>query len=240
MCFNLEKQLTTCQLIGMLQLMINVLLEVLFMSFNGFTNEDFDVFLIDGLEARMSVLKETVRPKLEYLGEYFAPVISSLTGDEMFVHVAKHARRTINPPKDTWVAFASNPRGYKMLPHFQIGLWNTHLFIWFAVIYEAPKKDTIGARFSKKLTKIYKDTPKDFVWSLDHTKPETIEHSRLSKDELLSYFARLQNVKKAELLCGYTIDSEQVVQLGSDGLIQQINDVFNQVAPLYKIAENSK
>ena len=91
------------------------------MEFGGFTNEDFDVFLIDGLEARMDALKTTIRPKLEQLGAYYAPSLSALTGDEMFVHVAKHARRTINPPKDTWVAFANNPRGYKMLPHFQIG-----------------------------------------------------------------------------------------------------------------------
>lgn len=75
------------------------------MEFKGFTNEDFDVFIIDGLEARMEALKETIRPKLEALGQHFAPTLSALTGDEMFVHVAKHARRTINPPKDTWVAF---------------------------------------------------------------------------------------------------------------------------------------
>jgi len=210
------------------------------MGFKGFTTEDFDVFLIDGLEARMAALKETVRPKLEYLGDYFAPLLSSLTSDEMFVHVAKHARRTINPPKDTWVAFSNNPRGYKMMPHFQIGLWNTHLFIWFAVIYEAPQKEMMAERFSKKLSKIYKDTPKDFVWSMDHTKPDTIEHRKLSKDELLSLFERLQNVKKAELLCGYTIDKEKVIQLGSEGLIQQIDDVFQKVAPLYKISLNQK
>lgn len=210
------------------------------MGFTGFTKNDFDVFLIDGLEARMEALKETVRPKLEDLGGYFAPFLSSLTDDEMFVHVAKHARRTINPPKDTWVAFSNNPRGYKMLPHFQIGMWNTHLFIWFAVIYEAPQKDTIAERFSKKLTKIYKETPKDFVWSVDHTKPETIGHSQLSKDELRALFDRLQNVKKAELLCGYTIDKEKVIQLGSDGLMQQIEDVFQKVAPLYRISQNRK
>jgi uncharacterized protein YktB (UPF0637 family) len=210
------------------------------MSFKGFTNEDFDVFLIDGLEARMSALKDIVRPKLEDLGKYFAPSLSALTADEMFVHVAKHARRTINPPKDTWVAFSNNPRGYKMLPHFQIGMWNTHLFIWFAVIYEAPKKDEIAARFSKKLTKIFKDTPKNFVWSVDHTKPDTIEHSQLSKDDLRLLFDRLQGVKKAELLCGFTIAREQVIQLGSDGLIQQIEDVFNKVATLYKISQNRK
>jgi uncharacterized protein YktB (UPF0637 family) len=208
------------------------------MSFKGFTDADFDVFLIDGLEARMSALKDIVRPKLEDLGKYFAPSLSALTADEMFVHVAKHARRTINPPKDTWVAFSNNPRGYKMLPHFQIGMWNTHLFIWFAVIYEAPKKDEIAARFSKKLTNIFKDTPKNFVWSVDHTKPDTIEHSQLSKDDLRLIFDRLQSVKKAELLCGFTIAKEQVIQLGSDGLIQQIEDVFNKVATLYKISQN--
>lgn len=210
------------------------------MGFTGFTNEDFDVFQIDGLEERMEALKETIRPKLEALGEYFAPALTTLTGDEMFIHVAKHARRTINPPKDTWVAFANNPRGYKMLPHFQIGLWNTHLFIWFAVIYEAPQKEAIGARLAKKLTKIHKEIPKDFVWSVDHMKPETVMHGKQSKDKLKTNLDRLQTVKKAELLCGYTIDREKAVQMGSDGVIQQIEEVFKIVAPLYKIALNMK
>ena len=54
--------------------------------------------------------------------------------------MAKHARRTVNPPKDSWVAFAPYKRGYKSLPHFQIGLWRTHLFIVLVIIYEALKK----------------------------------------------------------------------------------------------------
>ncbi|ASB89775.1 UPF0637 protein YktB [Bacillus sonorensis] len=110
-----------------------------------FTEEDFHTFTIEGLDARMGVLKETVRPKLQGLGEHFAPVLSVLTGDEMFVHVAKHARRSVNPPDDSWVAFANNKRGYKKLPHFQIGLWKTHVFVWFALIYESPsRKSTEG------------------------------------------------------------------------------------------------
>ncbi|MDR6998059.1 DUF1054 domain-containing protein [Neobacillus niacini] len=210
------------------------------MKFKGFTKEDFDVFLIDGLEARMEALKETIRPKLEFLGQYFSPFLTTLTGDEMYVHVAKHARRTINPPKDTWVAFANNARGYKMLPHFQIGLWNTHIFIWFAVIYEAPQKVVIGERFTKKLNKLYKETPKDFVWSVDHTKPETVKHQDLKKEELQSFFQRLQTIKKAELLSGFVIDREKVIQLTPEELIEQIDTVFKQVALLYKIAMNIK
>jgi uncharacterized protein YktB (UPF0637 family) len=210
------------------------------MDFSGFTTEDFDVFLIDGLEARMEALKTTIRPKLEKLGAYFAPTLSSLTGDEMFVHVAKHARRTINPPKDTWVAFAANPRGYKMMPHFQIGLWHTHLFIWFAIIYEAPDKEVMAERFIKKAAKIYKEIPKEFSWSLDHTKPDTIRHRQLTKADLLTQFERLKTVKKAEILCGFTIDQEKAIELGEKGLLAQIEEVFHQVSPLYKIALNIK
>jgi uncharacterized protein YktB (UPF0637 family) len=210
------------------------------MDFGGFTNEDFDVFQIDGLEARMDALKNTVRPKLEQLGDYFAPTLTALTEDEMFIHVAKHARRTINPPKDTWVAFANNPRGYKMLPHFQIGLWNTHLFVWFAIIYEAPQKETIGEHFIKKAAKIHKEIPKEFSWSLDHTKPNTMKHQSLTKSDLLAQFERLKNIKKAELLCGYTIDRDNVVGLSGMELLTQIDYVFNKVAPLYKMAQNIK
>ncbi|WP_249671327.1 DUF1054 family protein, partial [Bacillus thuringiensis] len=44
------------------------------MSSLRFTEEDFRTFTIEGLDARMSVLKETVRPELEGLGDHFAPV----------------------------------------------------------------------------------------------------------------------------------------------------------------------
>jgi uncharacterized protein YktB (UPF0637 family) len=214
--------------------------EVLTIDFNGFTNEDFDVFQIDGLEARMEALKEGIRPKLESLGNYFSPALTTLIGDEMYVHVAKHARRTINPPKDTWVAFANNPRGYKMLPHFQIGLWNTHVFIWFAVIYEAPQKQEIAVRLTRKINKIYKEIPKNFVWSLDHMKPESIQHSELSKEDLRGMFERLENVKKAEILCGYEIKRHDVIKLSPEEFLEQVENVFNKVAPLYKIALNIK
>lgn len=109
-----------------------------------FTEEDFNTFTIEGLDARMEVLKETVRPKLTALGEHFAPTLSALTGDEMFPHVAKHARRSVNPPADSWVAFANSKRGYKKLPHFQIGLWETHVFVWFAIIYESLSKKNMA------------------------------------------------------------------------------------------------
>lgn len=206
------------------------------MSVSGFTHDDFNVFTIDGLDERMEALKQHVRPKLEELGKQFTAELSSLTGDEMFYHVAKHARRTKNPPKDTWVAFAANSRGYKMMPHFQIGLWESHVFIWFALIYEAPNKESFGKLLEKNADKLYSQIPADFVWSTDHTKPEAIKQNELTKDELLSMFTRLQTVKKAEILCGYHIPRETAVNISSDDLMERINAVFKTLIPLYKLA----
>lgn len=205
------------------------------MEFTGFKNEDFDVFFIDGLEARMTALKEKIRPKLESLGYHFAPALTALTGDEMFAHTAKHARRTKNPPNDTWVAFGANPRGYKMLPHFQIGLWNTHLFIWFAVIYEAPNKQEFGKKFEKNLDRIYTMIPDDFVWSSDHTKPEAVKHGELSKEQLQQSFLKLQTVKKAEILCGYQIERKSAAGMQASELVNKIEAVFETLIPLYKM-----
>ena len=74
----------------------------------------------------MEALNKHVRPQLHELGEYFSQYLEATTGEVFYPHVAKHARRSVNPPKDTWVAFATNNRGYKMLPHFQIGLLKTN------------------------------------------------------------------------------------------------------------------
>lgn len=206
------------------------------MSFSGFTNADFNVFSIDGLDERMEALKLQIRPKLDELGKHFAPTLSGLAGEEMYYHVAKHARRTINPPKDTWVAFASNPRGYKMLPHFQIGLWESHVFIWFAVIYEAPNKASFGKKLSENIDSIYSEIPSEFYWSGDHMKPDAVKQENLSKEDLLKMFTRLQSVKKAEILCGMNIPREEAVKLDGEQMLAKIDSVFKGILPLYKLA----
>lgn len=209
------------------------------MEFSGFTKEDFNVFSIEGFEERMEALKSKVRPKLEILGNHFAPTLTTITGDEIFSHVAKHARRSVNPPKDSWVAFSSNARGYKMLPHFQIGMWETHLFIWYAVIYEAPQKADIAKKFEKKITSIQKQIPTDFVWSGDHMKPDAIKQSELGKKGLVELFQKVQTVKKAELLCGFHISKEDAINKAPQELIETIDQTFRTLIPLYKLSKTS-
>ncbi|EXX85565.1 hypothetical protein BG53_02180 [Paenibacillus darwinianus] len=206
------------------------------LPFPGFGPEDFDVFAVPGLEGRMSALIERVRPKLAMLGERLTPYLTVRCGEEMFPHVAKHARRTINAPNDTWVAFANNKRGYKAHPHFQIGMFGTHLFVLFAVIYESTNKDVLARNGLKKLNEIRTTIPNHFVWSGDHMQPEATRHDAMKKADLEALFKRLQTVKASELLCGIHIDRNDPIAADGEAFIAKAEETFDTLMPLYRMA----
>ncbi|MFD3258580.1 DUF1054 domain-containing protein [Paenibacillus lentus] len=204
------------------------------MTFAGFKGQDFDSLTVPGLEPRMEAIITNIRPKLEELGGAIAPYLSALCGEEMFPHVAKHARRTINPPEDTWIAWSSSKRGYKALPHFQVGMFSTHLFIIFAVIYESPNKESIANYLEKHAAKVRKLVPADFYWSTDHMKPEGTLNRDMDKESLLQMAGKLKTVKKSELLCGLRLDRDQPLLQDGAGLIRTIEQTFETLLPLYK------
>ncbi|KYG89367.1 DUF1054 domain-containing protein [Metasolibacillus sp. FSL H7-0170] len=193
------------------------------------TNEDFQVFSIEGLDERMQALTTIIRPKFHLLGEHFATYFSAKTGDEFFPHVAKHARRTINPPKDSWVAFAPYKRGYKALPHFQIGLWGTHLFIVVAVIYEAPQKAEMAERLLANI-KQFEKLKNDFVISGDHMSPNV---ESLDKEKLQKLLQRLRDVKKGEFLVGRHLTIEQATAMTADEFLTFAEETFGALLPIY-------
>ena len=87
-----------------------------------FKPADFKVFGIKGFNERMAAIRGRIRPKLTSIGEELAPKLSALVDCSLYVHVAKHARRTVNPPEDTWAAFGASRRGYKKDVHFKFAV----------------------------------------------------------------------------------------------------------------------
>ncbi|EOW9527527.1 YktB family protein [Bacillus cytotoxicus] len=205
------------------------------MTLQTFQSADFAVFSVDGLERRMNAIKTHIQPKLETLGEQFSHYLSDQTGEPFFYHVAKHARRKVNPPNDTWVAFSTNKRGYKMLPHFQIGLWGTHAFIYFGLIYECPQKEVAAHALLEHLNDLKTNIPNHFVWSIDHTKPDVLPHDTLESKELQKIIERLATVKKAELLAGIHIAPEEFSSMTNEQFQTKIESTIHSLLPLYKI-----
>lgn len=205
------------------------------MEFNGFSKEDFDTFHIDGLESRMEAIQTRIQPKFQEIGDHLTADLSAQLGNEMFLHIAKHARRTVNPPKDTWLAIADNKRGYKKHPHFQVGLFDDHVFIWLACIYELDHKEKIAASFIKSFDEI-KQLPDYYVISLDHMKKSSIPLDELSMKDV----ERFRDVKKAEFLIGQHLSINDERVLDGDKFIQTAKNTFRSLIPFYRIALNAK
>ncbi len=70
----------------------------------------------------MQAVRETIHPRLRELGDELADPLFRMAGEPMHPHVAKHARRSVNPPEDTWVAFGPNQRGYKKYPYVGVAI----------------------------------------------------------------------------------------------------------------------
>lgn len=201
--------------------------------------DDFNVFSIEGLENRMEALQNRIQPKFGTLGSHFADRLSAHGTDEFFPHVAKHARRTVNPPNDSWVAFAPAKRGYKALPHFQIGLWGTHLFIILAVIYENSDKKGIAERLDSKLD-VLTSLPGTYIVSGDHMKPEATTIEQAGATGLEQILERLQTVKKAEFLVGRHLLREDAVKLSNEEFIAFAEETFDCLLPVYDVVINRK
>lgn len=198
------------------------------------TREDFNVFQINGLDERMDALASIIRPKFHELGETYSTYFSANLGEEFFPHVAKHARRTVNPPKDSWVAFSPYKRGYKSLPHFQIGLWGTHVFIVAAIIYEAPQKSAMAERLCQNI-EIFDALEDDFIISGDHMSPDAIMLGDAREEKLEQLLTRLRDVKKAEFLVGRHIPTEQAIAMTANQFDKLTEQTFEALLPIYNI-----
>lgn len=195
-------------------------------------NEDFDLFTIDELSNRMAALQTLVQPKFKQLGDLFSDKLSAHGTGEFFTHVAKHARRTVNPPTDSWVAMAPSKRGYKALPHFQIGLWKTHLFIIVAVIYENPDKKGIAERLENHKKQLL-TLPASYIISGDHMKPDANYIQDIGDAGLDQLLTRLQTVKKAELLIGQHLSKEEATAMTEAQFLQFADETIDQLLPIY-------
>lgn len=200
----------------------------------GFSSKEFDIFHLEGLANRMTAIQEHIQPKFKTIGIELTDYLAGKLGNEMYLHIAKHARRTVNPPKDTWLAIADNKRGYKKHPHFQVGLFDDRLFIWLAFIYELPEKKKIAQEFLDQID-IFEQLTDDFVISFDHMQKGAIPVKELTPKNV----QRFRDVKKAELLIGKYIFKADAIQLSGEKLVDLIKESYDQLIPIYQLGKNA-
>lgn len=133
-------------------------------GFAGFVAEDFDVFALVDFAPRMEALRARLRPRLVALADALAPRLSEVAGHALFPHAAAHLRRSVNPPPETWAAFGPDPRRYKALAHFAVGIEERGLWLRLVLKDEAvADRQALARRLRAARRSALADLPPDMT-----------------------------------------------------------------------------
>lgn len=200
----------------------------------GMPDVVFDVFQIPDFDGRMARLREVVTPRLRELGELLAPTVSDLVGEPLFAHVALHMRRRVNPPTDTWVAFGPAARGYKALPHLEVGVEARHVFTHFMLKPEAQvlKMPFLKSLSLPKLKALAGEAP--LIWYAGEHGEGPVP-VRAIRPRAWSDLRARAGRKDASLCLGLVLDRSDPA-VGGPGLTGALIEQLQALAPLYRAA----
>ncbi|MBP2098514.1 DUF1054 domain-containing protein [Enterococcus rivorum] len=197
-----------------------------------FTEKSFDVFDIEGLDARMAAIRSEIQPVFQTLDDEFKSLLEKELGVELFVHIAQHRRRTVYPPENTWSAISQKKRGYKMEAHFQLGIWPEYIFMWLSLI-DNPKNEKEVAEAFLENEQLFQQLDADFQVSIDHTQAKIADLASLDLEKSL---IRFRDVKKGEFQIGRVIHKDDALLGNPEKAKEYMIDTYKQLLPLYQLA----
>lgn len=193
-----------------------------------FEETDFKVFDDLTLDGRLTRIRRDLDPKFAQAGSVLLAHAADLGMSHLYGHIAKHARRHKNPPVDTWLALSTSARGYKMLPHIELGFWDDRLFLWVAVLQEAKAKQVDVAAVAPLVLGL------DASFELAHDHTDKYGAKPLTAANLTAQTQRYQTVKRSEWLVGKTYLRQDPLWQTPQSLWADILQRFDQLLPIYQ------
>jgi uncharacterized protein YktB (UPF0637 family) len=186
----------------------------------------------------MAAIKGRIRPKLEAAGRDLVADVSRIGGAPAFVHVAKHMRRTVNAPDDTWVAFAANKRGYKKHCHFKVAVSRGAVrFLFEAGPELAQKKKWVAAwkKHAPKLVPVLRRA-KGLAWfKNEHDEAPAAILSELSAEEIGHLADELLRTRDGQLVLGRVGRADEAMRWKAPDYARAARETFCLLAPLYRL-----
>jgi uncharacterized protein YktB (UPF0637 family) len=208
------------------------------MPSTAFGATDFKVFDVTGFAPRMSEIRTRIRPKLEILGQRLLPEVSRAIGTEAFPHVARHARRTVNPPDDTWVAFAPDKRGYKKHCHFKVAISRNAVRFLFEVGPEhADKKRWVAAwkKNAPKLGPVLKRVKGMAAFTNEHDEKPAAMLADLSMDELAALGEDVLRTRDGQFVVGRVVPASEAGRWTEAQYRAAALETLRTLSPLYRL-----
>jgi uncharacterized protein YktB (UPF0637 family) len=208
------------------------------MAFDGFTERDFQVFAIPDFAGRMAAIRRQIQPKLFSLAEEIGPKLKATVGSGVFSHVAKHMRRTVNPPDDTWVAFGPEKRGYKKAQHFKVAISRRCIRFLFEVGPEYANKAKWAATWQREAGRLASALKKGSAlgwYKNEHDEEPAALLASLSTREIGGLAGDLLRRKDGQLVFGRRLDEAEALRLTPQGFERGALATFAELSPLFRL-----
>jgi uncharacterized protein YktB (UPF0637 family) len=186
----------------------------------------------------MAAIREEIRPKLEAMGSLLLSDIERLTGGEVFAHVAKHARRTVNPPDDTWVAFAPDKRGYKKHSHFKVAISRHCVRFLYEAGPEYHEKAKWLASWKRKAGDLAPSLKKakGLAWfKNEHDEEPATLLADLTPQEIKELGDELTRARDGQFVLGRLVSESDATKWGVNEHTTAALGTFKLLAPLYRL-----
>jgi uncharacterized protein YktB (UPF0637 family) len=196
----------------------------------GFTPTDFAVFKVEGFNERMQQIYAHVRPKLLRLGDELAPELARKLHLEFFPHVAKHARRTVNPPPETWAAFGPSPKGYKRYGYLALCVSGAGLHARVVVKSEADRRPEMARALRSRAGELTRALRGTAIARYEKWDFSTLPSSAAAGQELFDELAQALSKKTGGIDLGFGWSVREALRLDRAELL----DAYRELEPLYR------
>jgi uncharacterized protein YktB (UPF0637 family) len=197
----------------------------------GFSLKDFKVFSVDGFNERMQQIYAHVRPKLLRLGDELAPELARRLHMEFFPHVAKHARRTVNPPPETWAAFGPSPKGYKRFGYLALCISGAGIHARAVVKSEADMRPEMGRLLKARGTQLCKALDGTRIARYDKWDFNQMPEEVAADADFFSALGECLEKKSGGIDIGFGWKAKDALRLDREEVI----DAFRELEPLYRL-----
>lgn len=210
------------------------------MRFEGFTDQDFDLFSIADFAGRMAEIRATLRPKLVALGDDLVSAIEEEAGTPIFPHVAQHMRRRVNPPAETWVAFGRDKKGYKRWTHYRVAVSGAGVRVTVFVEDDADDKAPFGARLVETSGELLKSLGPQAPVQWYTFGNEPLPQRAVTAEVLQKQGAALQRLKTLKFQAGVPLSRADALKMAPEAFENWAIDQVRLLKPLYLAGANQE
>lgn len=204
-----------------------------------FDLDDFRVFDLTGFAERMHAIRSRIQPRLAGIGEGLALSLAGLVDQPVYAHVARHARRTVNPPDDTWVAFGPDKRGYKKDVHFKVAVSRNAVRLLFEVGPEYYDKAEWSRKWGREAPSLLPElgAGRTLGWYRDeHDESPSALLSTLGRDELKALGQEpVRRRRDGQLVIGRRLAAERVAAMKEAAFRKAALSTFRSLVPLFRL-----